>query len=318
MAGPILQQVLGAGLGSSDSTAVRRGLAELLQAEWGRRPELRDSLLRAPLLHLLTDPDGEGRSGHCFTRHQTSIMHTRAHHMLCCNIHTSLSSCAGTIRLDAQQWWDAMLPQELPERMQALLSPAQTPAGVPRNPALWTCADASIQMTMCHAACSTDADSLTMHHVRPRLWCHTSLQQVCRGISWRSTGPAPQQNSCCACRAMTVTRTHPSSAPAWQNASSKTTRSTPTSRCVNCMLLRDWLLSFLASLPKMTSVIRHLSGWTGTAGHAANGAHVFSHLVSVTDFLSVGGVTSVTVCGGPWRHACQPHTGDADTIRTCI
>jgi hypothetical protein len=128
MAGPILQQVLGARLGSSDSTAVRRGLAELLHAEWGRRPELRDSLLRAPLLHLLTDPDGEGRFGHCFTQHQTSIMHTRAHHMLCCTTDKSLSCCAGTIRLDAQRWWNAELPQELPERMQALLSPAQTPA----------------------------------------------------------------------------------------------------------------------------------------------------------------------------------------------
>jgi hypothetical protein len=61
VAGPILQQVLGARLGSSDSTAVRRGLAELLHAEWTRRPELRNALLRAPLLHLLTDPDGEGR-----------------------------------------------------------------------------------------------------------------------------------------------------------------------------------------------------------------------------------------------------------------
>ena len=55
---------------------------------------------------------------------------------------------------------------------------------------------------------------------------------VCRGNSWRSTGPALQQNSCCAYRAMTVTQTHPSSAPAWQNASFKTTRSTPTSRSV--------------------------------------------------------------------------------------
>lgn len=59
LAGQILRQVLAARLGSSDSTAVRRGLADLLRAEWDRREELRDSLLRAPLLALLSDADGE-------------------------------------------------------------------------------------------------------------------------------------------------------------------------------------------------------------------------------------------------------------------
>jgi len=58
-AGPILQSVLEAGLGDSGSTAVRRSLAELLRDAWGGREELRDSLLRAPLLALLGDPDGE-------------------------------------------------------------------------------------------------------------------------------------------------------------------------------------------------------------------------------------------------------------------
>ena len=76
MAGPILQQVLAARLGSSDSTAVRRGLAELLRTEWVRRPELRDLLLRAPLLHLLTDPDGESRyarSSACISQSQCML-----------------------------------------------------------------------------------------------------------------------------------------------------------------------------------------------------------------------------------------------------
>lgn len=59
LAGRVLQQILAAKLGSSDSTAVRRALAGLLQDEWDRRTEMRDSLLRAPLLIPLSDPDGE-------------------------------------------------------------------------------------------------------------------------------------------------------------------------------------------------------------------------------------------------------------------
>ena len=76
MAGPILQQVFAARLGSSDSTAVRRGLAELLRTEWVRRPELRDLLLRAPLLHLLTDPDGESRCARSSAWRQSVTVHT--------------------------------------------------------------------------------------------------------------------------------------------------------------------------------------------------------------------------------------------------
>lgn len=119
--------MLGARLGSSDFTAVRHGLAELLRAEWARRPELRDTLLRAPLLHPLTDPDGEGRCAWS-TWHQLQAVHTMARGMPCCNTHKYLGCLVGTIRLDAQRWWNAELPQELPERMQALLSPAGTPA----------------------------------------------------------------------------------------------------------------------------------------------------------------------------------------------
>ena len=152
-----------------------------------------------------------------------------------------------------------------------------------------------------------------MHHVRSRLWCHTSRQHCVQRHQLEK-----HWSSAAAEQLLRLPRNdRDADVPIFSSGLAEC-KFQDYQIDTNQQVRQLHASAGLAAVPLRCCQKHSSMCVSGSAGHAANGAHVLCHLVSVTDFLSVSSVPSVTVCGGPWRHTCQPHTGKDDTVRTSI